>query len=160
MCSRTMSLPQLNGEEESAWQWSGRSHINVLETAAVIKLFRKIALDGGDCRLTYFIDSHVAKSALCRGRSASSALRPLLKRACSWCLAFGLYPQTGSLLLGQTLLTIQLVTPPYLLLSHALYGGLWIFAPFHHWLRSTSLEGGLRIGLALSCLPQTLPLTY
>ena len=85
-------LASAEWKEESAWQWSGRSHINVLETAAVIKLSRKIALDGGDCRLTYFIDSHVAKSALCRGRSASSALRPLLKRACSWCLAFGLYP--------------------------------------------------------------------
>ena len=58
----------------------------------MIKLFKKVALDGGDCRMSYFIDSHVAKSALCRGRSASSSLQPLLKRACSWCLAFGLYP--------------------------------------------------------------------
>ncbi len=85
-------LASAEWKEESSWPWSGKSHINVLETAAVIKLFKKVALGGGDCRLTYFIDSHVAKSALCRGRSASSALRPLLRRACSWCLAFGLYP--------------------------------------------------------------------
>lgn len=85
-------LVSASWKEVSSWSWSGSSHINVLETSAVIKLFKKVALDGGDCRLTYFIDSHVAKSALCRGRSASASLQPLLKRACSWCLSFGLYP--------------------------------------------------------------------
>lgn len=85
-------LVSANWKEVSSWSWSGSSHINVLETSAVLKLFKKVALDGGDCRLTYFIDSHVGKSALCRGRSASASLQPLLKRACSWCLSFGLYP--------------------------------------------------------------------
>ena len=79
-------------KEEASWPWKGRSHINVLEAEAVTKLFRIVAKQGGDCRLTYFIDSHVAKSALCRGRSASFALQKVLKKACSLCLAFGLYP--------------------------------------------------------------------
>ena len=77
---------------EASWPWTGRSHINVLEAEAVTKLFRILAKQGGDCRLTYFIDSHVAGSALCRGRSASFALQKVLKKACSLCLAFGLYP--------------------------------------------------------------------
>ena len=47
---------------------------------------------GGDRRFCYLGDSHVARSAIARGRSSSHALRPVLKKVASLCLAFGLYP--------------------------------------------------------------------
>ena len=75
----------------SSWKWKGSSHVNILEAAATLKLYRDIAAQGGDARFVYFGDSHVARSALTRGRTSSLALRPLLKQASSLSIAFGLY---------------------------------------------------------------------
>ena len=66
--------------------------MNLLETAATLKLYRTIARDGGDARFTYLGDSHVSRSSLARGRTSSHAMRPLLRQASSLCLAYGLYP--------------------------------------------------------------------
>lgn len=79
-------------EEVASWKWKGQSHINLKETAAKLKLFRDVGLGGGDCRFVYAGDSHVARSALARGRTSSGAMRPLLKKSAVLCLAFGLYP--------------------------------------------------------------------
>ena len=76
----------------ASWSWKGASHVNLLETAATLKLFRSIALDGGDARFVYLGDSHVARSSLARGRTSSLAMRPLLKQSSSLCIAYGLYP--------------------------------------------------------------------
>ncbi len=81
----------LRWRKSSAWAWKGSSHVNVLETAATLKLFRDIAADGGDARFVYLGDSHVARSSLARGRTSSYALRPLLKQASSLSIAYGLY---------------------------------------------------------------------
>ncbi len=78
--------------EHSKWRWKGHSHVNILEAAATVKLFRDIAKQGGDPQVLYFGDSHVARSSLARGRTSSVALRPILKQASSICLAYGLYP--------------------------------------------------------------------
>ena len=75
----------------SSWKWKGAAHVNLLETAATLKLYRSIALEGGDARFTYLGDSHVARSSLARGRTSSLAMRPLLKQASSLSIAYGLY---------------------------------------------------------------------
>ena len=76
----------------SSWKWKGKCHVNLLEAAATLKLYRSVALDGGDVRFVYLGDSHVARSSLARGRTSSHALRPLLKQASSLCIGYGLYP--------------------------------------------------------------------
>ena len=74
------------------WRWRGRSHINILETSAAMKLNALMARRGGDVRFTNFVDSHVAKSVLTRCRSSSDSLRALLHQNSALALAFGLYP--------------------------------------------------------------------
>lgn len=68
-------------EVRAEWSWKGPSHINVLEKAAALRAYEAEAMKGGDLRFVSLIDSHVALCALTRGRSASGALRHLLKRA-------------------------------------------------------------------------------
>eukprot|EP00438_Fugacium_kawagutii_P022811 Skav208203 [mRNA] locus=scaffold2026:167899:172464:+ [translate_table: standard] len=82
----------LDWEVHAAWKWKGNSHINLLEAASTVKLYRDVAARGGDCRFTYLGDSHVARSSLARGRSSSSALRSQLKQSAGLCIAYGLYP--------------------------------------------------------------------
>lgn len=69
-------------EEKASFRWKGASHINLLETAATLRLFRDVAARGGDCRFTYLGDSRVSRSALARGRTSSRALRGQLKQSC------------------------------------------------------------------------------
>ena len=75
-----------------SWVWRRRSHINVLETGAILRLMRRIAGEGGDKRILYLADSHVARSVVARGRSSAAALRLPLRKLCAVCLAFGIYP--------------------------------------------------------------------
>ena len=74
-----------------SWKWRGSAHINILETASVLRSFEAEAMRGGDLRFVSFIDSNVALCALARGRSSSDALKLLLKRASTTAVAFGLY---------------------------------------------------------------------
>ncbi len=74
------------------WRWRGRSHINILEASAAMKLNALMARQGGDVRFINFVDSHVAKSVLTRCRSSSDSLRALLHQNSALSLAFGLYP--------------------------------------------------------------------
>ena len=76
----------------SSWRWKGASHINILETAATLKLYRQVAAEGGDVRFVYFGDSHVSRSCMARGRSSSNGLRRLLQQSAALCIAYGLYP--------------------------------------------------------------------
>ena len=78
-------------KEWAAWEWKGSSHVNILEAAATLKLYRDLAMRGGDVRSVYLGESHVARSALARGRTSSLALRPLLMQASSLSIAYGLY---------------------------------------------------------------------
>eukprot|EP00438_Fugacium_kawagutii_P029195 Skav203076 [mRNA] locus=scaffold2182:29521:36002:+ [translate_table: standard] len=77
---------------EDSWKWKGQSHINLLETASTLRLMRKKALGGGNCRFVYLGDSHVSRSSLARGRTSSDAMRPFLKQSAALQVAFGLYP--------------------------------------------------------------------
>ena len=75
-----------------SWKWEYPSHINVLETSAIYRALADAARGGGDCRLIYLCDSHVARASVARGRTSSDALRPLLRRISSLCVGYGLYP--------------------------------------------------------------------
>ena len=77
---------------EAAWSWKGASHINLLETSAVLRLYRNRAREGGDLRFAFFEDSHVSRSSLARGRTSSDAMRPLLRKAAALTIGYGLYP--------------------------------------------------------------------
>ena len=78
-------------EVVASWKWKGSAHINLLEMASALRAYEAEAIRGGDLRFVEMIDSHVALCALTRGRSSSGALRPLLKRASTLLLAYGLY---------------------------------------------------------------------
>ena len=81
----------LDWETVSAWRWKGTSHVNLLEVASGLRVFEEEARRGGDVRLVNLYDSQVALCSINRGRTSSLALRPLLKRASSLSIAFGLY---------------------------------------------------------------------
>jgi hypothetical protein len=48
--------------QRDSWRWKGASHINLLETSATLKLYRRLALEGGDSKFVYFGDSHVPEA--------------------------------------------------------------------------------------------------
>lgn len=75
----------------ASWRWKNPSHINVLELGSVLKLLRIVAAEGGDRRLPFFVDSHVVRSCLARGRSSAGSLKLLLKKVGAVALAYGLY---------------------------------------------------------------------
>ena len=76
----------------ASWSWRGRSHINILEAAAVYRLLTHVARKGCKVRLVNLVDSHVALSAIGKGRSPSRGLTPILRRIAAVQLAAGLYP--------------------------------------------------------------------
>ena len=78
-------------EECFSWRWKTASRINVLELSAVVKLLRELALQGGDRRVTLFIDSHVVLSCVVRGRSSAESLKSLLKKVCAVSISSGIY---------------------------------------------------------------------
>ena len=74
------------------WTWKAPAHINIHETASVLRLLKRQAVRSPKKRLAVGVDSHVGLSALAKGRSPSYGLRPVLRRACCCCLAGCLYP--------------------------------------------------------------------
>eukprot|EP00434_Breviolum_minutum_P029037 symbB.v1.2.025685.t1/scaffold2428.1/size79313/2 len=82
----------LSWKQTASWKWTRSSHINVLEGKAALRLFTRVASSGGDVRLPFLCDSHVARSAIAKGRSPSGALQCLLKTVCATCVGYGLYP--------------------------------------------------------------------
>eukprot|EP00435_Cladocopium_sp_Y103_P068180 s1247_g31.t1 len=79
-------------ETVRAWFWKKPSHINVLELASAVSCLGSVASDHSSVRFANFLDSAVCRGALAKGRSASHALQPGLKRAAAWCVCFDLYP--------------------------------------------------------------------
>ena len=77
------------------WFWRKPSHINVLESSAIVTLLRGLALEGGDLRATALVDSRVAKCSHAKGRSSALALGPTLKKAAAIQVAFGIYMSYG-----------------------------------------------------------------
>ena len=76
--------------EGSSWYWRAPVHINILETAAVLRLLRHLAFSGPR-RIVILVDSSVALHAIAKGRSPSRGLTPLLRKISAVCLVAGLY---------------------------------------------------------------------
>eukprot|EP00435_Cladocopium_sp_Y103_P039758 s1997_g10.t1 len=79
-------------EKVRSWFWKKPSHINVLELSSAVSCLGTVASERSSVRFANFVDSAVCRGALSKGRSASLALQPGLKRACAWCICFDLYP--------------------------------------------------------------------
>ena len=77
--------------EGSAWYWRAPVHINILETAAVLRLLRHLSFSGPG-RIVILVDSSVAFHAIAKGRSPSKGLTPVLRKISAICLLAGLYP--------------------------------------------------------------------
>ena len=75
---------------ESAWKWKGLSHINIFELASALQVLKKVAREGGG-RFVLLLDSFVALRAYAKGRSASKALAPLLRKIMALSVAFDCY---------------------------------------------------------------------
>ncbi|CAE7546574.1 unnamed protein product [Symbiodinium sp. CCMP2592] len=86
-----------------AWHWAERSHINVLEAEAYVKVLRDLAVGQGDLRYTHVVDSSVTLGATSKGRSSTRALRHVLQQNAALQIAGGLYP---SVTFGPTRLNI------------------------------------------------------
>eukprot|EP00438_Fugacium_kawagutii_P027393 Skav208440 [mRNA] locus=scaffold1952:165682:170177:- [translate_table: standard] len=80
---------------EEEWTWNSPCHINILESRALVKLFEKKVLAGGDSRFTALLDSRVAKGAHAKGRSSARSLTPSLLRGCAYVVAGNLHPSYG-----------------------------------------------------------------
>ena len=76
---------------DQVWRWKGQVHINILEASALARLFTALAVRGGPLRFVNLCDSHVARAAVSKGRSASPGLRHATRRASTVALAAGLY---------------------------------------------------------------------
>ena len=75
-----------------SWFWKKPAHINVRELASAVSNLGSVAARRFSVRFCSFLDSAVCCGALAKGRSASYALQPGLRRACAWCICFDLYP--------------------------------------------------------------------
>lgn len=74
------------------WTWKKPAHINIHESASVLKLLKTQAVTSPKSRFAVGVDSNVALSALPKGRSPSYGLRPVMRSAACVCLAGCLYP--------------------------------------------------------------------
>ena len=74
-----------------SWYWRAAAHINILESASVLRLLKRLATEG-PMRIVVLVDSSVALHACAKGRSPSRGLTPILRKIGALCLAAGLYP--------------------------------------------------------------------
>ena len=77
--------------EGDAWHWRCPVHINILESAAVLRLLRSLAFSGPK-RIVVLVDSSVALCSAAKGRSPSRGLTPVIRKMAAVCLLAGLCP--------------------------------------------------------------------
>eukprot|EP00435_Cladocopium_sp_Y103_P041190 s587_g11.t1 len=75
-----------------SWFWKRQGHINVLELGSAVSGLVERAEEAFSVRFANLIDSSVCRSALSKGRSASVALQPGLRRVGAVSIAADLYP--------------------------------------------------------------------
>ena len=73
------------------WSFGCTSHINLLELRAVLRLVLGLVLEKKKTRVVSFIDSHVCRCALGKGRSSSRALTSILRRVNVLMIAGGIW---------------------------------------------------------------------
>ena len=83
-----LSVRWLSGDD---WCWRATAHINILETAAIHRLIKALAVRGPR-RVVILVDSSVAFHACAKGRSPSKGLTPILRKIAALCLLSGLLP--------------------------------------------------------------------
>ena len=66
--------------EESSWTFRKDSHINILEMASLLRLVQRLSDRCCPLRVVSMVDSHVAKGAASKGRTASLGLGSVLRR--------------------------------------------------------------------------------
>ena len=74
------------------WRWKRQKHINIQESAAVLKLLQREARDNPRTRFSNGVDSHVSLAALAKGRSPSFGLRGVVRKIAATTVAGCLYP--------------------------------------------------------------------
>ena len=77
--------------KESCWTFRKESHINILETASILRLVQRASDVCRAQRLVCLVDSHVAKGATSKGRTASLGLGSVLRRLNAHCVASSIY---------------------------------------------------------------------
>lgn len=75
-----------------SWHWKREGHINVLKLGSTVSNMAEVAENFFSVRFANFVDSAVCRGALSKGRSASHALQPGLRRVCAVSVASDLYP--------------------------------------------------------------------
>ena len=73
------------------WTFRKKSHINILEESALLKLCSILARRGMPRRIVICVDSHVVRCATSKGRTSSYGLAPVLRRVSALAVAAGLY---------------------------------------------------------------------
>ena len=76
----------------SSWRWRRNPHINIKEAAAFGRLAYHLAVSSPKSRFVAGLDSHVAISAIVKGRSPSYGLRPSIRRIGATLTVGCLYP--------------------------------------------------------------------
>eukprot|EP00435_Cladocopium_sp_Y103_P016644 s3901_g4.t1 len=77
---------------DKVWWWGKKSHINVLESYAGHNILELVGSRDRSCRFPCILDSRVAKCALAKGRSSSSSLQKVCKKAGTFQFVKDLYP--------------------------------------------------------------------
>ena len=81
----------LRWEPGDDWCWRATAHINILESASILRLVKALS-PFGPCRVVILVDSAVALHACAKGRSPSRGLMPVLRKIAATCLLAGIYP--------------------------------------------------------------------
>ena len=80
---------------DSAWSFSGSSHINLLEMSVILRLVHRLIRGNESLRVLALVDSNVVRCAVSKGRSSSRALNKLLCRITACLVLGGLYLNLG-----------------------------------------------------------------
>ena len=131
------------------WCWRATAHINILETASIMRLIKAL-VPLGPRRVIIFVDSAVAFHACAKGRSASRGLRPVLRKIAALCIGAGSSLLSTLSPPGSTPGTAQQEIYPCLLLPKPRFGLACRTMSFMRPLPRRSFAGGPRIGPASS----------
>ena len=74
-----------------SWNFRKKSHINILELASLLRLVTMLAREQPRSRVVAMVDSFVTRCSVSKGRTASLAMTPVIKKICSVCVASGLF---------------------------------------------------------------------
>ena len=76
---------------QASWSFRKKSHINILEKAALLKLCNSLARTKAPVRSVALLDSNVCRCATAKGRTSSLGLSPIVRRVSAVCVAAGIY---------------------------------------------------------------------